>query len=50
LKHIASHSDDVWITTGQEIAEFFRESYWDQSMADIQGRGVARGGTGFAPA
>jgi allantoinase len=50
LKHIASHSDDVWITTGQEVAEFFRESYWDQSMADIQARGVARGGTGFAPA
>lgn len=50
LRHIASHCDDVWITTGQEIAGFFRESYWDQSVADIEVRGVARGGTGFAPA
>jgi allantoinase len=50
LKHVASHSDDVWITTGQEIAEYYRDTYWDQSIADIEARGVVRGGTGFVPA
>ncbi len=50
LKHIAAHRDDIWITTGAEIAEHFREHYWDQSLADIKVRGVTTGGTGFAPA
>lgn len=49
LKHIASHRDDIWITTGAEIADYFRKSYWDQSLADIKMRGVATVGTGFAP-
>lgn len=50
LKHIAAHSDDVWITTGAEIANHFRTHYWDQTNTDIAARGVATGGTGFAPA
>lgn len=50
LKHIAAHSDDVWITTGAEIANHFRTHYWDESVKDIAARGVATGGTGFAPA
>ncbi len=50
LKHIAAHSDDVWITTGAEIADHFRTHYWDQTNADVAARGVATGGTGFAPA
>ncbi len=49
LSYIASHSDDIWITTGAEIAEYFRENYWDQTVADIAARGVKTGGTGFAP-
>ena len=49
LKHIAAHSEDVWITTGAEIANHFLTHYWDQSVADIAARGVATGGTGFAP-
>jgi len=50
LKHIFSHTDDVWFATGAEIAAHFRDHYWDQSLADIKARGVATGGTGFAPA
>ncbi|NRA28630.1 MAG: polysaccharide deacetylase family protein [Parvularculaceae bacterium] len=50
LQHITSHKDDVWFATGTEIAEHFRERYWDQSLADINARGVSTGGTGFAPA
>lgn len=50
LKHIAAHADDVWITTGREIAAHFREHCWDQTLADIARRGCATGGTGFAPA
>lgn len=49
LKHIASHKDEVWITTGAEIAEFFRKDCWDQTLNDIKSRGVAQGGTGFQP-
>lgn len=49
LKHICAHRDDVWFTIGAEIAEFFRENYWDQSLEDIKSRGVMTGGTGFAP-
>ncbi len=50
LKHICAHKDDVWFTTGREIAAHFREHCWDQSLADIAKRGVETGGTGFAPA
>lgn len=50
LKHMAAHADDVWITTGAEIADHFRTHYWDQSVHDIATRGVSAGGTGFAPA
>ncbi|MEM7740563.1 MAG: polysaccharide deacetylase family protein [Pseudomonadota bacterium] len=50
LKHITSHQDDVWFATGTEIATHFRNYYWDLSVEDINARGVAQGGTGFAPA
>lgn len=50
LQYIKAHSDDIWITTGQEIAEFYRNTYWDQTVADIKKRGIATGGTGFASA
>jgi peptidoglycan/xylan/chitin deacetylase (PgdA/CDA1 family) len=48
LEHIAAHRDDVWFATGTEIAAHYREHYWDQTLADIQKRGVMTGGTGFA--
>jgi len=48
LAHITAHRDDVWFATGKEIAQHFRDNYWDQTMADIEARGVAAGGTGFA--
>ncbi|PZR36108.1 polysaccharide deacetylase family protein [Caulobacter segnis] len=48
LKHIAAHADDVWITTAAEIAGYYRQTYWDQTLNDIQGRGLATGGFGFA--
>jgi len=47
LKHITSHKEDIWITTGAEIAEYFRNNYWDQSLSDIERRGLTRPGTGF---
>ena len=50
LKHICAHRDDVWFTTGSEIAAFYRENCWDQTLEDVAARGVASGGTGFAPA
>lgn len=49
LKHIADHSADVWITTAVEIAGYYRETCWDAALADIAGRGLATGGTGFSP-
>ena len=48
LKHITSHSDDVWFATGAEIAGYYRDNYWDQTMADIERRGLSTGGTGFS--
>lgn len=48
LKHITTHQDDVWITTGVEIAQHYRDNYWDQTLADVARRGLATGGTGFA--
>ena len=47
LKHIAAHKDDVWITTGSEIARYYRENYWNQTLNDIAARGLAQPGTGF---
>ena len=49
LKHADANRDDVWITTAVEIAAYYREHYWDQTLADVAGRGLASGGTGFAP-
>lgn len=49
LVHIGTHADDVWITTAAEIAAFYREHCWDATVADIARRGLATGGTGFAP-
>lgn len=50
LQHIASHKDDVWFTTGADIAKYFRDMYWDVALSDIARRGHTDGGTGFAPA
>ena len=50
LDHIGAHADDVWFATASEIAEHYRNECWDQSLADIEARGHATGGTGFAPA
>lgn len=47
LRHITSFSDDVWITTGAEIAAHYREHHFDTTLADIERRGLARAGTGF---
>jgi peptidoglycan/xylan/chitin deacetylase (PgdA/CDA1 family) len=47
LKHIAAHADDVWITTASEIADYYRQTYWDGALGDIARRGLAAGGTGF---
>ncbi len=49
LKYIKSHADDVWFATGAEIAGYFRDNYWDTTVADIEARGLATGGTGFCP-
>ena len=35
LKYITSH-DDVWVTTGREIAEYFYENYYDEYMHEIE--------------
>ncbi|QLC26368.1 polysaccharide deacetylase family protein [Parasphingopyxis algicola] len=32
--YVTSH-EDVWITTGREIAEYWMEHYWDAAIADI---------------
>lgn len=48
LNHITAHADDVWITTAAEIAGHYREHYWDQTLGDVTGRGLATAGTGFA--
>jgi len=49
LQHISDNSDDVWITTASEIAEVYRAQYFDQTVNDIAARGLATGGSGFAP-
>ena len=37
LDYITGH-DDVWVTTGREIAEFFLDNYYDASVADISSK------------
>jgi peptidoglycan/xylan/chitin deacetylase (PgdA/CDA1 family) len=49
LKHVATHASDVWLTTAREIAEFYRENVWEQTLADIARRGLNTGGAGFSP-
>ncbi len=49
LAHIRAHADDVWITTGAEIADFYRTECWDGALADIARRGVSLSGHGFSP-
>lgn len=34
LEYITGH-DDVWVTTGREIADYFIENYYDEATADI---------------
>ncbi|MEP5763193.1 MAG: polysaccharide deacetylase family protein [Halieaceae bacterium] len=34
LEYITGH-DDVWVTTGREIAEYYLEHYYDLALADI---------------
>ena len=45
LDYITGH-DDVWITTGKEIADWFIEHHWDEAVGDIAARaeGANRGG------
>jgi len=50
LRYITGHRDDVWITTAREIAEFYLDSCFDQTVEHLQNRGLATAGTGFAPA
>jgi len=47
LQHIAAHKDDVWITTAAEIAGYYRDNCWDQTLAHMDALGTRRGGTGF---
>lgn len=49
LKHICSHTGDVWYATAAEIAHYYRDNCWDGTIADVKRRGLATGGTGFAP-
>ncbi len=47
LDHIVGHEGDVWLTTAGDIAGFYRDNYWDQTLADLDRRGTRRPGTGF---
>jgi peptidoglycan/xylan/chitin deacetylase (PgdA/CDA1 family) len=47
LRHIVAHQDEVWMTTAVEIAAHYRDHYWDQTLGDIERRGLATGGKGF---
>jgi peptidoglycan/xylan/chitin deacetylase (PgdA/CDA1 family) len=49
LQHVAAHGAEVWIATAAEIAGYYRDNYWDQTLADIRRRGLERPGTGFSP-
>jgi len=48
LRYITSHRDDVWVTTAKEIAEFYLANCYDQTLADIDRRGLTRPGFGFS--
>jgi allantoinase len=48
LRYICAHTHDVWFTRAADIAEYYRDLCWDQTVADITQRGLATGGTGFA--
>ncbi|MCU7995463.1 polysaccharide deacetylase family protein [Shewanella glacialipiscicola] len=37
LDYITSHPD-VWVTTGREIADYYREHYYDAALADISAK------------
>ncbi len=37
LEYITGH-DDVWVTTGREIAEYYIDNYYDSSIADIKAK------------
>ncbi len=37
LDYITGH-DDVWVTTGREIAEYWTENYYDAALADIKAK------------
>jgi len=43
LDYITSH-DDVWVTTGREIAEYFIANYYDDTLADIARKQAPYGG------
>jgi hypothetical protein len=45
LEYITGHSD-VWVTTGREIAEYYREHYYETVKADIAARQIKPGGLG----
>ena len=47
FKHISGHSSDVWFATAVEIAQYYRETYFDVCARDIERRGLATGGVGF---
>jgi peptidoglycan/xylan/chitin deacetylase (PgdA/CDA1 family) len=49
LRYICSHKEDVWFTRAVDIAAFYREHCWDNTISDIAKRGLACGGSGFAP-
>ncbi len=36
LKYITGHRQDVWLTTGIEIAEYYYEHYYDRCLANIE--------------
>ncbi len=39
LEYITGHSD-VWVTTGQEIARYFLDHYYDSVLADIESKKI----------
>ena len=43
IDYITGH-EDVWVTTGREIAEWYIDNCWDEAVADIAARtgGVAQ--------
>ena len=48
LAYITGHSE-VWVTTAAEIAGYYRDHCWETTVTDVGRRGLATGGTGFAP-